>query len=79
MADVTEVFWIFFVSGTLTFCSLLARYAFKTRCSFIECCGVQITRDITAEEKDEERQNHSSSSSTISIRQLSQNPVVTTL
>ena len=78
--ELTEVFWIFFVSGTFGFCSLLARYAFKTRCSFIECCGVQITRDIAAEEKDEERaNNHNSSASTISIRALTNNPTVTSL
>ena len=77
--ELTEVFWIFFVSGTLTFCSLIARYCFKTRCSYIECCGFQITRDIAAEEKDEERANHSSSASAISIRQMSNNPAITTL
>ena len=77
--ELTEVFWIFFVSGTLTFCSLIARYCFKTRCSYIECCGFQITRDIAAEEKDEERaNNHNSSASAISIRQIS-NPTMTTL
>ena len=77
--ELTEVFWIFFVSGTLTFCSLIARYCFKTRCKYIECCGLQITRDIEAEEKDEERRNHNSSASTISIRAITNNPTVTSL
>ena len=80
MMELSEIYWIFFTSSVLAFCGVIVRYCYKTRCSYIECCGLQITRDIRAEEKDEERaNNHNSSASTISIRAISNNPAITVL
>lgn len=67
MNDLSEVFFIFLVSGILTWLGLVTRYCYKTKCKLIECCGIQIIRDVEGEEKEDDLRRRMDSSSTISI------------
>lgn len=46
----TEGFFIFLVTSSIT-CSLAVfRMLYKSKCRSVECCGVKIVRDVRAEE-----------------------------
>ena len=80
MTELTEVFYIFFVSSVLAFFGVVTRYCYKTKCKKIECCGIHIIRDVE-EERDDELNNRrrENSSSTITITSKPTNPQINSI
>ena len=77
MTELTEVFFIFFVSSVLAFFGVVTRYCYKTKCKRIECCGIHIIRDV--EEEREEERRRENSSSTITITSKPTNPQINSI
>jgi hypothetical protein len=52
--ELSEVFWISFITASITFLGLVARLCYKSKCKNIECCCIKIIRDVETEEKEME-------------------------
>jgi hypothetical protein len=50
----SEVFWISFITASITFLGVVARLCYKSKCKNIECCCIKIIRDVETEEKEME-------------------------
>jgi hypothetical protein len=48
----SEVFWIAFVSSTTALVLGIARMAYKSKCTTVDCCCIKIVRDVQTEEKE---------------------------
>ena len=55
-----ELFYIFLVSGILTWLGIITRYCYKSKCRQIDCWCIHCLRDIDAD--NENRRNNSGSS-----------------
>ena len=47
----SETFWIAFVSSVSASCLITMRWCYRSKCSRIQFCGVDIQRDVRGEEK----------------------------
>jgi hypothetical protein len=47
----SETFWIAFVSTSSASLLVCLRWAYKSKCSHIECCCFKIDRDVHGEER----------------------------
>lgn len=50
----TEVFWVGFYTSAIAFILGLSRQIYKSKCQSLKCCGCELMRDTTAEEKIDE-------------------------
>lgn len=50
----SEYFWAFFVTATAGFLLAMFRLCYKSKCQNVKLCGVEIKRDVIAEEKETE-------------------------
>ena len=50
----SEVFWVAFTTTISGMIIKLCSMAYKSKCKEVACCCIKITRDIEAEEKEEE-------------------------
>jgi hypothetical protein len=50
----SEVFWISFITATITFLGITAKMCYKSKCKQVECCCIKIIRDVETEEKEME-------------------------
>jgi hypothetical protein len=69
----SEVFWVAFTTTISGMIIKLCSMAYKSKCKEVACCCIKITRDIEAEEKEEEfrlthttKPNENSSKETLS-------------
>lgn len=46
----TEIFWTFLCTSIIGCFLACIRMAYKSKCSYVKCCGLTIRRDIDAEE-----------------------------
>jgi hypothetical protein len=51
--DMTEMFWMFFISSLVGFILALGKMCYKSKCSTIELCCFKIIRNIEAEVKED--------------------------
>jgi hypothetical protein len=54
MTTLSEVFWISFITASITFLGVVARLCYKSKCKSVECCCIKIVRDVETEEKEME-------------------------
>jgi hypothetical protein len=77
MDETDSIFYVFLVSGLLTFGSLSLRYCYKSKCSYIKCCGLEIQRNVSIETNNDVENSNNSSTNTITYTnnpQLGNNP-----
>ena len=48
--ELTESFYVFFVSSVLAFLGLGMRTLYKSKCIKFSCCGLMVERDVEGEE-----------------------------
>ena len=49
--DMTEMFWMFFISSLVGFILAIGKICYKSKCSQIEICCIKVTRNIELEIK----------------------------
>ena len=49
MAELSETFWVSFITMSFAFLTGSLAYALKSKCSRVKCCCLEIIRDIGAE------------------------------
>jgi len=49
--ELTESFYVFFVSSILAFLGLGMRTLYKSKCIKFSCCGLMVERDVAGEEQ----------------------------
>ena len=46
----SETFWIAFVSTMSASCLVTVRWCYRSKCTNVKCCGIEIQRDVAGEE-----------------------------
>ena len=46
----SETFWIAFVSTMSASCLVTVRWCYRSKCTNVKCCGIEIERDVHTEE-----------------------------
>jgi hypothetical protein len=49
--ELTEAFYVFFVSSILACLGLGMRTLYKSKCVRFSCCGIMVERDVVGEER----------------------------
>jgi hypothetical protein len=76
MDETDSIFYVFLVSGLLTFGGLVIRYCYKSKCSSIKCCGCEVNRNVSIESNNDLENNSSTNTITTYTNnpQLANNP-----
>lgn len=53
MAELSEMFWTFFLTSVAAFILALGRICYKSKCSSIDFCCIKIIRNVEVELKED--------------------------